>query len=385
MLRQNPVIATRRPLEHPRTRPQKLIMETAIPIYGAEKVISAQNEAFDALPLAPTPQRREELFAEIKQLLKRENAALVAHYYVDADLQRLAEETGGLVSDSLDMARFGAEHPASTLVVAGVRFMGETAKILSPEKRILMPDLHAECSLDLNCPADAFIEFCDAHPDHTVVVYANTSAAVKARADWVVTSGIALPIVEHLAEKGEKIIWAPDKHLGNYVKLATGADMLIWQGSCVVHDEFKAGELVKLKQEYPDAAVLAHPESPQSVIELADVVGSTTALINAAKSLDAQTLIVATDRGIFYKMRKAAPGKTLIEAPTGGIGATCRMCAHCPWMALNSLEKVAEVLRGGAHEIQVEEDIRRGAVRSIQRMLDFAREQGTRTSGVGNA
>lgn len=287
-----------------------------------------RSQARLAQPAAPIEgQQRTDLMKKIKRLLKEKDAVLVAHYYTDADLQQLAEETGGYVSDSLDMARFGKEHPASTLMVAGVRFMGETAKILTPEKRILMPTLEAECSLDLSCPIDKFNEFCDAHPDRTVVVYANTSAAVKARADWVVTSSIATKVVQHLADKGEKIIWAPDRFLGSYIQKQTGADMLLWQGSCIVHDEFKATELNKLRQKYPSAAVLVHPESPENIIEQADVVGSTTQLINAAAEMKNDTFIVATDNGIFYKMKQAAPGKKFIEAPTGGVGATCTSCA----------------------------------------------------------
>lgn len=336
----------------------------------------------------PTPvsgPEREALIARIKDLLKEQNAVLVAHYYVDADLQMLAEETGGYVSDSLDMARFGNEHPASTLVVAGVRFMGETAKILNPEKRVLMPTLEAECSLDLSCPAETFSQFCDANPDRTVVVYANTSAAVKARADWVVTSSIAVKVARHLAERGEKIIWAPDRFLGGYIQKVTGADMLLWQGSCIVHDEFKARELAKLKEEYPQAAILVHPESPADVIDMADVVGSTSQLIAAVTELDAPTFIVATDNGIFYKMQQAAPDKTFIEAPTGGVGATCRSCAHCPWMAMNSLHNLAETLESGSNEIHVDEPIRQRALVSVQRMLDFARSQQAQVLGSGNA
>ena len=183
--------------------------------------------------------------------MKQQDAVLVAHYYTSADLQDLAEETGGCVSDSLEMARFGHAHPAKTLIVAGVKFMGETAKILNPEKRVLMPDLNADCSLDLACPADEFAAFCDAHPDRMSVVYANTSAAVKARADWVVTSGIAVKIVKYLHRQGHKLLWAPDRHLGDYVQRITGADMLLWQGSCVVHEAFKAEALKKLRAEHP--------------------------------------------------------------------------------------------------------------------------------------
>ncbi|MCC6706127.1 MAG: quinolinate synthase NadA [Gammaproteobacteria bacterium] len=318
---------------------------------------------------------RERLRAEIKSLLIANNAVLVAHYYTDPELQTLADESGGYVSDSLDMARFGHEHPASTLVVAGVRFMGETAKILNPEKRVLMPDLKADCSLDLGCPADAFNAFCDAHPDRTVVVYANTSAAVKARADWMVTSGIALDVVRHLHAQGEKIIWAPDRYLGDYIRTETGADMLLWNGACIVHEEFKGVELKILREQHPEARVLVHPESPPSVIEQADYVGSTTGLINEVKSHPAREFIVATDKGIFHKMQLAAPGKHLIPAPTAGRSATCKSCAECPWMAMNGLRSLREVLASGANEILVPEDIAVRARRPIKRLLDFAAAQ----------
>jgi len=270
------------------------------------------------------------------------------------------------------MARFGRDHAAQTLVVAGVRFMGETAKILSPEKKVLMPDLDATCSLDLGCPADEFAAFCDAHPDRTVVVYANTSAAVKARADWMVTSSIGLDIVADLHAQGKKILWAPDKHLGSYIQKKTGADMLLWQGSCLVHDEFKGVELALLKEQYPQAKVLVHPESPAAVVALADVVGSTSQMIAAAQSLDAQQFIVATDNGILHKMRLAAPGKEFIEAPTAGNSATCKSCAHCPWMAMNSLQNLADVLESERNQIEVDPETGRKAVVCIDRMLGFA-------------
>jgi quinolinate synthase len=315
----------------------------------------------------------------------REHACLVAHYYTDPEIQALADATGGTVSDSLEMARFGNAQAADTLVVAGVRFMGETAKILNPEKRILMPTLEATCSLDIGCPADAFAAFCDQHPERTVVVYANTSAAVKARADWVVTSSIALDVVEYLDDCGEKILWAPDRHLGRYIQRETGADMVLWQGSCIVHDEFRARELGKLKAAYPDAGVLVHPESPEDVIAQADAVGSTTQLIRAATERPNETFIVATDRGIFHKMQQAAPGKHFIDAPTGGAGATCRSCAHCPWMAMNSLETLAQTLEHGLNEVTVAEDTRQAALRSVQRMVDFARANEVRVHGTGTA
>jgi quinolinate synthase len=316
---------------------------------------------------------------KIRLLLKEKQAVLVAHYYVDADLQDLAEETGGCVSDSLEMARFGRDHPAKTLVVAGVRFMGETAKILSPEKTVLMPDLDATCSLDLGCPADEFAAFCDAHPDRTVVVYANTSAAVKARADWMVTSSIGLDIIAHLHAQGKKILWAPDRHLGAYIQKQTGADMLLWQGSCLVHDEFKGVELELLRQAHPQAKVLVHPESPEAVVAQADVVGSTSQLIAAAVASDAPEFIVATDNGILHKMRSAAPGKRFIEAPTAGNSATCKSCAHCPWMAMNGLQNLADVLESGRNQIHVDAAVREKAVTCIQRMLDFAAERKANT------
>jgi quinolinate synthase len=316
------------------------------------------------------------LKTRIKRLLAERNAVLVAHYYVDGDLQALAEETGGYVADSLEMARFGAESDARTLVVCGVRFMGETAKILNPEKRVLMPTLEATCSLDEGCPAEAFSAFCDAHPDHTVVVYANTSAEVKARADWVVTSSIALPIVEHLHARGEKVLWAPDKHLGRYVQRMTGAEMLLWDSACVVHEEFKGFALERVRRLHPDAAILVHPESPDEVVKQADVVGSTTQLIKAVRELPNREFIVATDEGIFWKMHQLAPEKTLIAAPTAGEGATCESCAHCPWMAMNALQNLEQVLERGDQEIQIDEAIRQRAVIPIQRMLDFAREHG---------
>ena len=340
---------------------------------------SCTGQAWARVATTPTQQEKIELKARIKRLLKEKQAVLVAHYYVDADLQDLAEETGGCVSDSLEMARFGRDHPAQTLVVAGVKFMGETSKILSPHKRVLMPDLDATCSLDLGCPADEFSAFCDAHPDRTVVVYANTSAAVKARADWMVTSSIGLDIVAHLHAQGKKILWAPDKHLGGYIQKKTGADMLLWQGSCLVHDEFKGIELELLRKQHPGAKVLVHPESPQDVVDQADVVGSTSQLIAAAQRLDADEFIVATDNGILHKMRMAAPGKRFIDAPTAGNSATCKSCAHCPWMAMNGLQNLADVLESGSNEIHVDTEVSRKAVICIDRMLDFAAERKANT------
>ena len=344
-------------------------------------LVQAHLDAKQPKPL--TPEQEADYRSAIAAELKAQDAVLVAHYYCDPVIQALAEETGGCVSDSLEMARFGNQHSARTVVVAGVRFMGETAKILNPEKRVLMPTLEATCSLDLGCPVDAFSAFCDQHRERTVVVYANTSAAVKARADWVVTSSCALEIVESLMDNGEKIIWAPDKHLGNYIQTHTGADMLMWDGACIVHEEFKSRQLSDMRALYPDAAILVHPESPAEVIALADAVGSTSQLIAAARTLPQQTLIVATDRGIFYKMQQAVPGKTLIEAPTAGNGAACRSCAHCPWMAMNTLERTLECLRAGSNEITVDPALIPQAVRPLKRMLDFT--QAARLKVAGNA
>lgn len=338
----------------------------------AKAMVEAHLDRLGQAPeLRMTDAQKQELFDEIAIELKQRDAVLVAHYYCDPEIQELAEATGGCVSDSLEMARFGRDHPAQTLMVAGVKFMGETAKILSPEKTILMPTLEATCSLDIGCPVEEFSAFCDQHPDRTVVVYANTSAAVKARADWVVTSSCAVEIIEHLDSLGEKIIWAPDQHLGRYIQKKTGADMLLWDGSCIVHEEFRARGIAQMKALYPDAAVLVHPESPESVVAIADAVGSTSQLIKAAQTLPQKYMIVATDRGIFYKMQQAAPDKILIEAPTAGEGATCRSCAHCPWMAMNGLDNLLHVLKTGDQEIFVDPALAQRAKLPLDRMLDF--------------
>lgn len=306
-----------------------------------------------------------------KARLEEHNAVLIAHYYTDPAIQKLAEESGGFVGDSLEMAKFGARHDATTLVVAGVKFMGETSKMLSPEKRVIMPTLEATCSLDLGCPAKDFKAFIDENPDRTVVVYANTSAEVKALADWVITSSIAVDVIEHLTAKGEKILWGPDRHLGRYIQKKTGADMLLWQGHCIVHDEFKYQALEKTIKLFPEAAVLVHPESPESVIDLADHVGSTSQLIKAAQQIPQQQVIVATDKGIFHKMQQAAPDKELIIAPTAGEGATCKSCAHCPWMKMNELTNLSEVFDRNDNEIFVETDLIEKALVPLTRMVEF--------------
>ncbi|WP_462158097.1 quinolinate synthase NadA [Pseudoalteromonas sp. GB56] len=327
-------------------------------------------------PPKPAPLSDDEKVAykeRIKTLLVEKKAVLVAHYYTDPEIQALAEETGGCVADSLEMARFGArQDDAEMIIVAGVRFMGETAKILTPNKTVVMPTLDATCSLDVGCPIDDFSAFCDQHPERKVVVYANTSTAVKARADWIVTSSCALEIVEHLDSEGETIIWGPDKHLGSYIQKKTGADMIIWNGACIVHDEFKTKALKDMKALHPDAAVLVHPESPAEIVDLADAVGSTSQLIKAAQEMDNKKFIVATDRGIFYKMQQLCPEKEFFEAPTAGEGATCKSCAHCPWMAMNGLKAIEEALLDPTgKEVFVDMELREGALRSLNRMLDF--------------
>jgi quinolinate synthase len=345
--------------------------------------VCGTSSAWARVPPPVSPDERQALKARAAALLKQRDAVLVAHYYVDGDLQDLALETGGCVADSLEMARFGRAHASSTLVVAGVRFMGESAKILSPGKRVLMPDLDATCSLDLGCPPDLFAAFCDAHPDRTVVVYANTSAAVKARADWMVTSSCALAIVKHLKEQGQKILWAPDRHLGRYIQEETGADLLSWNGACIVHDEFKSLELDLLRARHPGAQVLVHPESPQGVVAQADVVGSTSQLLQAVVHGSASEYIVATDNGILHRMRQLAPGKTLIEAPTAGNSATCKSCAHCPWMAMNALQGLVDCLEHGSGEVQVDEPVRSQALGCIDRMLDFVARRPGATQAPG--
>jgi quinolinate synthase len=353
-----------------------------------DPVLCETKHIFAKIPQEPSLERRAYLKQVIPQLLKKNEALLVAHYYVHPDVQDLAESTGGVVADSLEMARFGAKTEQSTLIVAGVRFMGETAKILSPHKTILMPSLEADCSLDLGCPSDAFRSFREQYPHHTVVVYANTSAAVKAQADWVVTSGCALEIVNHLKNSGQKILWAPDQHLGAYIQEKTKADMVLWMGSCIVHDEFKAIELDLLKQQYPTWKVLVHPESPRAVIQLADYVGSTSGMIREAKRVQAPGYIVATDKGLLHQLKKAVPEAQWIPAPTAGESATCKSCAHCPWMAMNELENLYALLQNpaAAQSIQVDHSLILQAQLPIQRMLDFTASRIQSTAlGIGPA
>lgn len=315
--------------------------------------------------------RYAEYLDRIKELLEKNDAKIIAHYYVDEDIQRIAEDTGGIVSDSLEMAKYGNKQKESNLIVAGVKFMGETAKILNPDKRIFILDSEATCSLDESCNYNEFSKFCEKYPDREIVVYANTSAQVKAIADWVVTSSIATSVVEHLTSLGKKIVWAPDKYLGQYIVDKTGADMILWDGACIVHEEYKAIELKEMIDVYKDCEVLVHPESPRSVISLANVVGSTTKLIEASKESKKKYIIVATESGIIYQMKKNSPEKIFIEAPTAGQGATCDSCGKCPWMKLNNLEKILNVFDNQNNQIILSDDIIIKAQRSIQRMINF--------------
>jgi quinolinate synthase len=332
--------------------------------YAKEQVVTTDMES-----VYPTIDPASK--SQLAQLLKQKDAVLITHYYTSPALQQLAEETGGFVGDSLEMAKFGQRHPASTLLIGGVKFMGETAKILSSEKRILMPDIEATCSLDIGCPDEEFAKFIAKHPERKVVVYANTSAAVKALADWVVTSSVALDIVRHLDEQGESLIWAPDKHLGSYIIKQTGVDMLLWDGACIVHEAFKVNALQQVKQAHPEAAVLVHPESPAEVVALADVVGSTSQLLKASQVLPNRQFIVGTERGIFYKMQQASPDKKFIQLPSGGAGATCRSCIHCPWMAKNTLDAAIDTLSRGVNEVMVDAEIRKRALLPLERMVNF--------------
>lgn len=328
---------------------------------------------------APAPARNADqdvvgLSLEIKKLLREKNAVLIAHYYTDSDIQWLAEESGGFIGDSLEMARFGRDNQAQTLIVAGVKFMGETAKILSPQKTVLMPDLKAECSLDLGCNPVELKKFIDANPGRTLVVYANTSAEVKAMADWVVTSSMAVDLIKHLTGRGEKIIWAPDRYLGDYISRQSGGDVLLWDACCVVHAEFDATRISELMERHPDAEILVHPESKPDVIALADVVGSTSQLLKAAQQSSATKFIVATETGIFYKMQQACPHKKFIAADTEPFGGKINCDANCPWMKMNSLENLLEVLKTGENEIKLAQDTIKKAMVPLTRMLEFRKK-----------
>ena len=325
----------------------------------------------DSLNKVEGPANKDDLFESITHNLKKNKATVVSHYYVDPLIQEITEKTGGFVGDSLEMAKFGSRCESENLIVCGVKFMAETAKILSPEKSIFVPTLESTCSLDLGCPAAELKKLKDKHPERELVVYANTSAEVKAMSDWVVTSSIAKEIIEDLHFEGKKILWAPDKYLGSYLQKETGADMILWDSACVVHEEFKSNGIKDLKALHPDAGVLVHPESPPEVIEMADAVGSTSHLIKASKELDFDKFIVATDKSIFYKMSQFSPNKEFFEAPTGGVGSSCKSCAHCPWMGLNSLYNLDKCVLELNNEIQLDESLIKSAKEPLDKMIQF--------------
>lgn len=311
---------------------------------------------------------KEELIAEINRLRKEKNAIILAHYYQESDIQEIAD----FVGDSLALAQWATKTTADIIVLCGVHFMGETAKILSPNKRVLIPDMKAGCSLAESCPADEFEKFVNEHPDHTVLSYVNTTAAVKAVTDIVVTSTNAKLIVDSLPAD-EKIIFGPDKNLGDYINKTTGRNMLLWNGTCHVHQQFSIERIMQQKKEYPDALLLAHPECPGYILEIADHVGSTSSIIKYAANSDNKQFIVATEAGILHQMQKENPDKLFIPAPPED--STCA-CNECFYMKMNTMEKLYLCLKNETPEIFVDEEIRIKAVKSIERMLDISAKYG---------
>ena len=305
-----------------------------------------------------------DLLAEINRLRKERNAVILAHYYQQAEIQDLAD----FVGDSLELSRKAAATDADVIVFCGVRFMAETAKILSPDKIVVLPDMDAGCSLEDSCPPDKFKAFREAHPDHIALTYINCSAEVKALSDIIVTSSSAEKILGQLP-KDQKIIFGPDKHLGGYLARKTGRDMLLWPGVCIVHEAFSETELMKLKVKHPDAPIAAHPECPAYILDHADYVGSTSGILDYAKAMPGDTLIVATEPHIIHQMEKAVPEKTFIGAP--GADGNCN-CNICPYMALNTLEKLYIALRDLQPRIEMDENLRLAAKKSLDRMLEMA-------------
>lgn len=304
------------------------------------------------------------LIEEINLLRRKKNAVILAHYYQRGELQDVADYVG----DSLALAQWAAKTDADVIVMCGVHFMGETAKILCPDKKVLVPDMEAGCSLADSCRADEFARFVEAHPGYTVISYVNTSAAVKAYTDVVVTSTNARQIVESFP-KDEKIIFGPDRNLGNYINSITGREMLLWNGACHVHEQFSVAKIMELKKQYPDADVLAHPECKAVLLKLADKVGSTAALLKHAVKSDKKRFIVATESGILHEMQKQCPDKEFIPAPPED--STCA-CNECNYMRLNTLEKLRDCLRDETPEIIVDKNVAEKAIRPIQRMLDIS-------------
>ncbi len=312
--------------------------------------------------------KSSELIGEINRLRKEKNAVIMAHYYQTGEIQEIADYVG----DSLALAQWAAKTDADIIVICGVHFMGETAKILSPGKKVLIPDTAAGCSLADSCPADRFAEFVNAHPGYKVISYVNTTAAVKALTDVVVTSTNARQIVETF-DKDEKIIFGPDRNLGNYINSITGRDMLLWDGACHVHEKFSVEKIIKLKEVYPDALVLAHPECKKPVLTVADYVGSTAALLKFSTKSDCNVFIVATESGILHEMQKANPKKTFIPAPPND--STCA-CNECNFMRLNTLEKLYDCLKNETPEILIDEKMQKAAVKPIKKMLEISEKLG---------
>lgn len=311
---------------------------------------------------------KEELIAGINALRKEKNAIILAHYYQESDIQDIAD----FVGDSLALAQWAAKTTADIIVLCGVNFMAETAKILSPEKRVFLPDAMASCSLAESCPADEFEKFVKEHPEHTVISYVNTTAAVKALTDIVVTSTNAKQIVDSLPED-EKIIFGPDKNLGDYINKLTGRNMLLWDGACHVHEQFSIERIIALKKDFPDALLLSHPECPRYLLEISDHVGSTSSIIKYAAKSDAKQFIVATEAGILHQMQKENPDKQFIPAPPED--STCA-CNECFYMKMNTLEKLYMCLKNERPEITVDENVRLKALKPIERMLEISEKYG---------
>lgn len=311
---------------------------------------------------------KEKLIENINSLRKEKNAIILAHYYQEPEIQDIAD----FVGDSLALAQWATKTTADIIVLCGVHFMGETAKILSPEKRVFIPDMAAGCSLADSCPADEFEKFTKEHPDHTVISYVNTTAAVKALTDIVVTSTNAKQIVESLPED-QKIIFGPDKNLGDYINKLTGRNMLLWEGACHVHEQFSMEKIIELKKEFPNALLLAHPECPKYLLEIADHVGSTSSILKFATQSDNKQFIVATEAGILHQMQKENPEKEFIPAPPED--STCA-CNECFYMKMNTLEKLYLCLKNERPEIFVEEEVRLKAVKPIERMLEISAKHG---------
>jgi quinolinate synthase len=306
----------------------------------------------------------EDLLSEIDRLRKEKNAIILAHYYQTADIQDIAD----FVGDSLELSRKAAETDADVIVFCGVKFMADTAKILSPEKIVVLPDMDAGCSLEDSCPPEKFKAFREAHPDHIALTYINCSTEVKALSDVIVTSSSAETIISQIPE-GQKIIFGPDRHLGGYMSRKFNREMLLWPGVCIVHEAFSETELLKLKAQHPDAPVAAHPECPPTIIDHADYVGSTSGILQFAKTFEGDTLIVATEPHIIHQMEKALPEKNFIGAP--GADGNCS-CNICPYMALNTMEKMYACLRDLEPRIEIEEGLRLKAKQSLDKMLEMA-------------